>query len=146
MIQLIDSNVYIHAFRDAAFGETLRQFHRKNLPYLVLSAVVAHELFVGAANAIRERALRRGLVEPFRMRRRPHVPVRQTWEMAAKIDLRLRKRKNLESKLQTRSFGNDILIAASARELGAIVVTENCRLSHHRLSPRHSIHGAAGCL
>jgi predicted nucleic acid-binding protein len=54
-----------------------------------------------------------------------HVPVRQTWEMAAKIDLRLRERINLESKLQTRSFANDILIAASARELGAIVVTEN---------------------
>ena len=32
---------------------------------------------------------------------------------------------SLESKLQTRSFANDILIAASARELGAIILTEN---------------------
>ena len=32
---------------------------------------------------------------------------------------------NVESKLQTRSFANDILIAASARELGAIILTEN---------------------
>ena len=50
---------------------------------------------------------------------------RQTWEMAANVDLRLRKRINLESKLQTRGFANDILIAASARELGAVILTEN---------------------
>ena len=125
MIHLIDSNVYIHAFRDSAFGEALRRFHQNRLPHLVLSVVVAHELLAGAANATRERSLRRGLVEPFRTRQRLHVPARQTWEMAATIDRRLRKRMNLESKLQTRSFANDILIAASARELGAVIITEN---------------------
>ena len=125
MIHLIDSNVYLHGFRDLGFGEILRQFHLKHLPRLVLSAVVAHELLVGAANAGRERSLRRGLVEPFRTRQRLHVPARQTWEMAAKIDRRLRKQINLEPKLRTRSFANDILIAASARELGAIILTEN---------------------
>jgi len=125
MIHLIDSNVYIHAFRDVAFGEALRQFHQKHLPHLVLSAVVAHELLVGAANAARERSLRRGLLEPCRTRQRLHVPARQTWEMAATIDRLLRKRINLQSRLQTRSFSNDILIAASARELGAMIVTEN---------------------
>ncbi len=86
---------------------------------------MVHELLVGAANAAKERSLRRGLVEPFRARQRLHVPARQTWEMAAAVDLRLRKRTSLESKLLTRSFGNDILIAASARELGAIILTEN---------------------
>jgi len=127
MIHLIDSNVYIHGFRDSAFGETLRQFHQKHLPHLVLSAVVAHELLVGAANAARERLLRRGLVEPFRTRQRLHVPAWQTWEMAANIDLRLRKRieNAFGPKLQTRSFANDILIAATARELGAIILTDN---------------------
>jgi predicted nucleic acid-binding protein len=124
MIHLIDSNVYIHAFHDPAFGERLRQFHKKHLPRLVLSAVVAHELLVGAANPARERSLRRGLLEPFRTRQRVHVPTRQTWEMAADVDRRLRKRINLHSKLQTRSFANDIF-GASARELGAIILTEN---------------------
>ena len=38
MIHLIDSNVYIHGFRDSVFGETLRQFHQKHLPHLILSA------------------------------------------------------------------------------------------------------------
>jgi predicted nucleic acid-binding protein len=45
--------------------------------------------------------------------------------MADSIDQRLRKRISLQSKLQTRTFANDILIAASARELGAIILTEN---------------------
>jgi predicted nucleic acid-binding protein len=125
MIYLVDSNVYIHSFRDTGFGESIRRFHQKNLPRLVLSAVVVHELLVGSANAAKERALRKGILEPFRVRQRLHVPARQTWEMAASIDRRLRKRKDLQSKLHTRSFLNDMLIAASARELGAIILTEN---------------------
>jgi len=108
MIHLIDSNVYIHAFGDSAFGETLRRFHQKHLPQLVLSAVVVHELLVGVANTTKERSVRRGLVEPFSARQRLHVPARQTWEMAATVDRRLRKRMNLESKLETRSFANDM--------------------------------------
>ena len=125
MIHLIDSNVYIHAFRDARFGVWLREFHRAHLPRLFLSAVVAHELFVGAGNASKLRSLQQGLVEPFRARRRLHVPARQTWEMAATIDRRLQKQRNLGSKLKARSFANDILIAATARELGAVIITEN---------------------
>ena len=125
MIYLIDSNVYIRGFRDADFGEFLRIFHQKQLPSLVLSAVVVHELMVGAANISKERALLKGIIEPFRARQRLHVPARQTWEKAANVDRRLRKRKDLESKLRTRSFANDLLIAASARELGAIILTEN---------------------
>ena len=125
MIYLIDSNVYIRGFRDADFGEFLRSFHQKQLPSLVLSAVVVHELLVGAANISKERALLKGIIEPFRARQRLHVPARQTWEKAANVDRRLRKRKDLESKLRTRSFANDLLIAASARELRAIILTEN---------------------
>ena len=125
MIYLIDSNVFVHAFREIAFGTALRRFHHTHLPHLVLSAVVVHELLVGAVTAADERSFRRGIVEPFRLRQRLHVPVRQTWDLATKIDRRLRKHRNLESKLRTRSFFNDVLIAASAREIGATLVTEN---------------------
>jgi predicted nucleic acid-binding protein len=134
MIDLIDSNVYIHAFRDSAFGEALRRFHQSRLPHLVLSVVVAHELLVGAANNKREQALRRGLLDPFRTRQRIHVPTRQTWEMASNIDRRLRKRISLQSKLKSRSFANDILIAASAREMNHHCDGKFRRLWHDRLS------------
>jgi predicted nucleic acid-binding protein len=122
---LIDSSVYIRGFRETAFGESLRQFHRQHLPRMVLSIVVVHELLVGASTSHKQQSFRRGIVEPFRTRHRVHVPAVHTWELAASVDRRLRKRPELRSKLTTRSFFNDELIAASARELGAVIVTEN---------------------
>lgn len=127
MIYLVDSNVYVRGFRDAVFGQRLREFHQQHLARIVLSAVVAHELAVGALTPSREQALLKNLVEPFRARRRLHVPARQTWELAARLDRRLRRSAAMTSRLRLRSFGNDLLIAASARELGAVVVTENTR-------------------
>lgn len=125
MMYLVDSSVYIRGFRETAFGEALRRFHKQHLPHLVLSIVVVHELLVGATTSRREQLFRRGIVEPFRARRRLHVPAAHTWELTAGVDRRLRKRASLVSKLGTRSFFNDMLIAASARTLGAIIVTEN---------------------
>lgn len=122
---LLDSNVYIRAFRDATFGASLQEFHRRSLSRLLLSSVVATELLVGAQRADRERALRRALIEPFRARRRLVTPSWSTWELVARVDQALRKRSTNRSRLEQRSFLHDMLIAATARELGAIVVTDN---------------------
>lgn len=122
---LIDSNLYIRAFRELAFGQALQRFHRLNLPRLVVSAVVASELLVGAQRPDRERALRRTLIEPFRTRRRLIAPTWSTWDLAAKIDRGLRARPANRTKLDQRSFMQDILIAASAREIGATIITDN---------------------
>jgi predicted nucleic acid-binding protein len=122
---LLDSNVYIAGFNDPEFGEAFRAFHQKNLPRLILSAVVAHELLVGARDRRRIDALERGLIEPFRTRRRIHVPTLATWNLAADIDRGLRELGSYDSSLAQRSFANDLLIAATARELGAMLVTRN---------------------
>ena len=122
---LLDSNVYIRGFRERAFGQELQEFHHKELPRLVVSAVVASELLVGAQAPARERALRRTLIEPFRSRRRFHVPTWSTWDLASTIDRRLRRQLPGRSRLAHRAFFHDILIAASARELGATIVTMN---------------------
>ncbi len=122
---LLDTNVYIDSFNDAAFAEGFRAFHEAELPRIVLSAVVLFELLVGAQTPKKAEALRRGLVEPFAARRRLHAPTRPTWERAAEVDRRLRSRGGLEASLAQRRFANDILIAASAREIGATIVTRN---------------------
>jgi predicted nucleic acid-binding protein len=122
---LLDSNIYIRAFREPVFGRELQEFHRAHLPKLVLSAVVASEFLVAAQTPARERAFRLGLLEPFRTRRRLHTPAWSTWELATAIDRRIRQRPATRSHLQQRSFFHDILIAASARELGATIVTLN---------------------
>jgi predicted nucleic acid-binding protein len=131
---LLDSNVYIASFNDASFAEGFRAFHRAQLPQIVLSAVVVHELLVGARDRHRERALRRGLIDPFRARRRLHVPGAQTWELAAHLDRTLRAMRGVEAPLSQRSFGHDLLIAASARELGATIITQN--LAHFAIIRR----------
>jgi len=124
-LYLIDSNVYIRAFREAAFGVTLQEFHRNNLARLVVSAVVATELLIGAQKPDRERAVLRSLVEPFRTRRRLITPSWSTWALAATVDRRIRRQASNRLRLQQRSFMHDILIAASAREIGATIITEN---------------------
>ena len=122
---LIDSNIYIEAFTSADAGRGLQAFHRVHLSRLVLSAVVASELLVGATAAGAERRLRLGLVEPFRARRRLHVPGWATWERATTIDRKLRRRPGFNASLRQRSFFHDILIAATAREIGATIITRN---------------------
>ena len=122
---LLDSNVYIRAFRELAFGRELQEFHQRELPRLVVSAVVVSEVLIGAQSARRERAVHRTLVEPFRARRRFVVPGWSTWVRATAIDRRLRARPTVRGRLAERSFFQDILIAASARELGATIVTFN---------------------
>ena len=122
---LLDSNVYIRAFRELAFGRELQEFHQRELPRLVVSAVVASEVLVGAQSARRERTVHRTLVEPFRARRRFVVPGWSTWMRATEIERRLRAHPTVRGRLAERSFFQDILIAASARELGATIVTFN---------------------
>ncbi len=122
---LLDSNVYIASFNDPAFGAGFRAFHQAYLPRIVLSAVVVHELVVGARDRHRERALRRAIVEPFRARRRIHVPGTRTWELAAELDRGLRALGGFDASLARRSFANDLLIAASAREIAATIITWN---------------------
>jgi predicted nucleic acid-binding protein len=122
---LIDSSVYIRAFRETAFGLEFQAFHRAHLPGLLLSTVVASEILVGAHGSDHERRVRRALIEPFRARRRLISPSWSTWDLAAQIDRRLRAKAANKTKLAQRSFFQDMLIAASAREYGATVVTEN---------------------
>ena len=124
---LLDTNIYIDALNDRAFAEEYRAFHRRHLPQLVLSVVVVHELLVGVLDLRKERVLRRLLIEPFSGRRRLHVPTYATWERAAALEQRLRKAGESVASLRLRSFTNDLLLAASARELGATIITRNAR-------------------
>lgn len=122
---LLDTNIYIDAFTDPAFGAEFEAFHGRHLPRIVLSAVVVHELLVGATTPADRRRLLRGLVEPFRTRGRIHVPSMATWAGAADLDRRLRGLGGFRASLAQRSFGHDLLLAASARELGATLITRN---------------------
>ncbi len=127
MTFLLDTNVYIDAFNDPDLGAGLQRFHRDRLGRILLSQVVAFELLVGARGAKEVAGVRKALVEPFTRRRRLHVPAASTWELAAEIERRLRREGGFAASLARRSFGHDLLLAASARELGATLITSNRR-------------------
>jgi hypothetical protein len=55
----------------------------------------------------------------------------RTWERAAAVDRRLRERGGLEAGLAKRSFTHDLLLAVTAREIGATIITRN--LGHFAL-------------
>ena len=122
---ILDSNIYIDGFNNRDFAVEFRDFHKTHLPRILLSAVVLSELLVGANSPQRVWALRRSLIEPFKSRRRILVPTLQTWESASMVDRRLRALGSFDSSLAQRGFFNDILIAASAREIGATIITKN---------------------
>jgi len=118
---VIDTNVYVDWINRGAHEDVL--FQRDTVKYL--SAVVVMELRAGAF-AQRDRRLLRGLEAAFERARRVLVPSREVFADAG----------NALRSLQTRtsyrlggshSIANDVLIALSARSIGATVITQNER-------------------
>lgn len=124
---VLDTNLFIDAFRDPAENEALQRFHAAFGPFELLSAVVAHELRAGVQSPADGRQLDRYVLAPFVRRGRMVVPAFRTWIRAAEALAALAKREGLKVAEYTRSFANDLLIAASCREVGATLVTRNDR-------------------
>ena len=122
---LLDSNVYIRGIREASFNAQIERFYRAHLPSVVMSAVVASELLVGARTPTISRTLTRTFVDPFVARRRFLVPSWSAWQWATDIDRGIRKQGRHRASVSQRSFFHDILIASTAREMGVTIVTFN---------------------
>ena len=124
---VIDTNFYTRAFVDPAFGPEFRSFYRPAIRQLRVSAVVLFEILAGATDARREREYEQAVLGPFGPRGRLLVPTASTWRLVAGADRALRTRGGYTGSLAQRSFLNDMLIAASCREVGATLVTANAR-------------------
>lgn len=116
----LDSNIFVDAFRSPIHEQWLAAFHERHAPTEYLSAVVALELRAGAATPATARRLERHVFAPFERRGRIFSPSYSAWKAAGGAAARLRGH-------LTRSFYNDILIAASCREHGVILITRNGR-------------------
>jgi len=126
-VYLLDTNLYIRGLTDPAFGEALAQFQQRVVKQLWVSAVVVYEVTVGAHDQMRAAAWERWLVRPFRTRDRVLLPSQSTWRLAAEARRRLQASKRYQASLALASFQNDLLIAATCRELGATLITANVR-------------------
>jgi predicted nucleic acid-binding protein len=124
---VLDTNLYIRATRSDEWNGALEAFYAKSAPFVYLHSVVAAELLAGCASPDLERRTQAGLVAPFERRGRVISPGHGAWKRAGLIVAALVREKRLSPNGIQRSFLNDCLLAASAREHGFTLVTDNPR-------------------
>jgi len=124
-VYVLDSNLYIEAFRDAEFGEVLAAWEQRALPRLWLSSVVVLEVLLGARDEHASARYERHLVAPFRTRRRVIQTDLEVLRQAATALRKLGTLRRYGDKVNQRRFFCDVLIAASCRRVGATLITAN---------------------
>jgi predicted nucleic acid-binding protein len=121
---IFDTNVYVAALREGLNGPSFERLQQA-APRTVLAAVVGAELRAGALDDA-GMTIVADLLRRFERLGRIVVPTAGTWTDAGDTLARISRREPaLRPKL--RALWNDALIALSARQIGATLVTENLR-------------------
>lgn len=94
-------------------------------PLLHLSAVVAAELYAGAFD-IQTIKLLDKIYKTFHDAQRIIIPSASVWQTAGKVVAKLGGKYGFDDKFLSR-IQNDVLIALSARQIGAFVITNNTK-------------------
>lgn len=119
-----DTNVYIAAIREGVLGPTFRTLVG-TLPRTYLVSVVSAELRAGATTESARRAVHQFTSWAQRVGR-VVTPSATTWERAGDV-LSVIRMKEHQLRSRIPALWNDLLIALSARQVGAGVVTDNVR-------------------
>jgi len=118
---VIDTNIYIDWLNRGLHEEVL--FQRGTLKYL--SAIVQMELRAGALS-LRDRRLVRRVETPFEKAGRILTPAPRLFAEAGDVLRRLQVERDYDP-AGSHAIVGDVLIALSARSIGATVVTQNER-------------------
>ena len=122
----LDTSVYIRALRDAAVLAELKDFRKRAGLRIVIAGVVAMELGAGAITQQHESAVS-DMIEPY-ARRGLVVPVSYAaCTQSGRVLAALARHERVDLARAPRSLTNDVLIAASCREAGVVLVTDNSR-------------------
>jgi predicted nucleic acid-binding protein len=122
---VVDTNLYVEAIRSDEGTRALAAFQRRFAPSLFQHSTVAQEILVGARDEVGYRDFYEDWVAPFEDLGRLITPSHSGWTRAALIMTRLIASGRLSPGGFRRSFLNDCLIAASAREHGFVLVTRD---------------------
>jgi predicted nucleic acid-binding protein len=123
---VLDTNIFIRAARDAEWRVQLERFHAAFAPFELLSAIVVQELRAGIHGKLAT-TVDRALFEPFERRSRVITPSYAAWKSTGLVLSALIVSRKVRWADVSRSFVNDVLLALSCREAGAVLVTENVR-------------------
>lgn len=124
---VIDTQLFINAFRDSAANEALQRFHSVYAPFEYLSVIVAQELRAGVQRRRDLKLLERHVLDVFTTANRAITPSRDAWHRSGALLAEMGRREGLEVARISKSFGNDVLLALSCRETGCVLVTDNER-------------------
>ena len=122
---VLDANVYIDAFRNRENAERLKQFLTKHLPLTYFSAVVTMELRTGALSRKQAETLEEAVFAPFERRHRIFAPSANALKEAGRILAALTEEHLFNLRSPANSLIRDSLLAASCREHGFVLVTND---------------------
>jgi predicted nucleic acid-binding protein len=122
---VLDTHLYIDATRRPEANRELVAFFTRHTPRIHLHSVVAGELLAGATSRGLERRTRAAFLAPLEAVGRVVTPSHEAWKRAGRILEELVRKGVLSPGGFGRSFFNDCLIAASAREHGFTLITAN---------------------
>jgi predicted nucleic acid-binding protein len=124
---VLDTPLFIKAFRDPEANARLEEFHRARAPFEYLSVVVAQELRAGTRQPADRRTLERHVLGIYERAGRAITPSATAWHRSGDVLAAMRRDEGLELARLSKAFANDVLLALSCREAGCVLVTENTR-------------------
>lgn len=124
---VLDTQLFIHGFRDREANDTLQQFHRIFAPFEYLSAIIAQELRSGVQRREDRRALEQHVLNVFERANRTITPSLDAWHRSGDCLSEMARKEGLDVGRVSKAFANDILLALSCRESGCVLVTDNVR-------------------
>lgn len=124
---VLDTQLFIHGFRNRAANEALQQFHRVFAPVEYLSVIVAQELRSGIHRPPDRKALEKHVLNVFERANRTITPSAVAWHRSGDLLAEMARKEGLEIARVPKAFANDILLALSCREAGCVLVTDNAR-------------------
>jgi predicted nucleic acid-binding protein len=124
---LLDTQLFINAFRDPIANEALQRFHRAFSSFEHLSVIVAQELRAGVKRPGDRKALEKNVLRVFERAGRTITPSPDAWHRSGDLLSAMATTEGLEIARVSKAFANDILLALSCRESGCVLVTENER-------------------
>jgi predicted nucleic acid-binding protein len=124
---VLDTPLFINAFRDPVVNEELQRFHRAFSPFEHFSVIVAHELRAGVQRSQDRKALERNVLKVFQRANRIITPSADAWQRSGDVLAEMARQEGLEIPRVSKSFASDVLLALSCREAGCVLITDNER-------------------
>ena len=121
----LDTNIFIDSFRREEAEAELLAFFERALPFTFMSAVVMQELAAGARTPEAARKLEQSVFEPFERRGRVFAPSTAAFVASGRMLAAVAAREGWQRFDENPSLLNDALIAASCRERGITLITND---------------------